>query len=90
MGVTAKPTVLVVEDDTAVRQPGNFELLLRYLRRNKGLTVGLVILLALVLFWWRRPPDDDPVARLRTLPREYICMFHAASLLINPDRRISI
>lgn len=36
--------------DTAVRQPGNFELLLRYLRRNKGLTIGLVILLALVLF----------------------------------------
>jgi peptide/nickel transport system permease protein len=36
--------------DTAVQQPGNLELLLRYLRRNKGLTIGLLILLGLVLF----------------------------------------
>jgi len=36
--------------DTAVRQPSKIELLLRYLRRNKGLTIGLIILLGLVLF----------------------------------------
>ena len=33
-----------------VRQPGNLTLFLRYLRRNKGLTIGLVILVALILF----------------------------------------
>jgi peptide/nickel transport system permease protein len=33
-----------------VRQPGRLTLLLRYLRRNKGLSVGLVILLLLVAF----------------------------------------
>lgn len=38
-----------VEQDT-VRQPGNFTLLLRYLNRNRGLAVGLIILLGLVLF----------------------------------------
>ena len=37
-----------VED--TVRQPGNFTLLLRYLNRNRGLAVGLFILLGLVLF----------------------------------------
>ena len=36
--------------DVEVRQPGNFVLFLRYLRRNKGLAVGLLILLGLVLF----------------------------------------
>jgi len=38
-----------VEQDT-VRQPGNLTLLLRYLNRNRGLAVGLIILLGLVLF----------------------------------------
>ena len=38
-----------VEQNT-VRQPGNFTLLLRYLNRNRGLAIGLFILLALVLF----------------------------------------
>jgi peptide/nickel transport system permease protein len=33
-----------------VRQPGNFVLLLRYLRRNWSLSIGLAILLFLVLF----------------------------------------
>lgn len=33
-----------------VRQPSSLVLLLRYLRRNKGLAIGLIILLALVLF----------------------------------------
>lgn len=33
-----------------VRQPSSFVLLLRYLRRNKGLAVGLLILLALIVF----------------------------------------
>ena len=33
-----------------VRQPSNLQLLLRYLNRNKGLAIGLAILLALVLF----------------------------------------
>jgi peptide/nickel transport system permease protein len=36
--------------DVEVRQPGNLVLFLRYLRRNKGLAVGLLILLGLVLF----------------------------------------
>lgn len=46
MTTIAVPTV----QDTAVRQPGNLVLLLRYLRRNKGLAIGLLILLGLVLF----------------------------------------
>lgn len=36
--------------DVEIRQPGNLVLFLRYLRRNKGLAVGLLILLGLVLF----------------------------------------
>jgi peptide/nickel transport system permease protein len=43
-------TIAVPTQDADVRQPGNLVLLLRYLRRNKGLAVGLLILLALVLF----------------------------------------
>src|SRR5262245_39450694 len=35
---------------TEVRQPGRLTLLLRYLRRNKSLTIGLVIILLLVAF----------------------------------------
>lgn len=46
MTTLAVPSV----QDTAVRQPSKIELLLRYLRRNKGLTIGLIILLGLVLF----------------------------------------
>jgi peptide/nickel transport system permease protein len=42
----AVPTV----QDTAVQQPSGLVLVLRYLRRNKGLTIGLIILLGLVLF----------------------------------------
>src|SRR6185312_1521976 len=37
-------------DDEKVRQPGQVVLLLRYLRRNKSLAIGLGILLILVLF----------------------------------------
>ncbi len=36
--------------DVEIRQPGSLTLFLRYLRRNKGLAVGLLILLGLVLF----------------------------------------
>jgi peptide/nickel transport system permease protein len=43
-------TIAVPSAQNDVRQPGNLELLLRYLRRNKGLTIGLLILIALVLF----------------------------------------
>ena len=37
-------------EQPSVTQPGNFTLLLRYLNRNRGLAVGLLILLGLVLF----------------------------------------
>jgi peptide/nickel transport system permease protein len=43
-------TIAVPSAQNDVRQPGNLELFLRYLRRNKGLTIGLLILIALVLF----------------------------------------
>lgn len=36
--------------ETSMEQPGGFTLFLRYLRRNKGLAVGLLILLGLILF----------------------------------------
>lgn len=36
--------------EASMEQPSNFTLLLRYLRRNKGLTIGLLILLGLILF----------------------------------------
>ncbi len=36
--------------EAAVQQPGKLTLLLRYFNRNRGLAVGLVILIALVLF----------------------------------------
>ena len=48
MVATVLPTAQIV--DTEVRQPGQLVLLLRYLRRNKTLAVGLVILIALVAF----------------------------------------
>lgn len=36
--------------EASMEQPSSFTLLLRYLRRNKGLTIGLLILLGLILF----------------------------------------
>jgi peptide/nickel transport system permease protein len=41
-------TIAIPQSD--VRQPGRLTLLLRYLRRNKSLSVGLVILLLLIAF----------------------------------------
>lgn len=43
-------TTIVATSQNDVRQPGSLELLLRYLRRNKGLAIGLLILLGLILF----------------------------------------
>lgn len=37
-------------EQPAAQQPGNLTLLLRYLKRNKGLALGVIILIALVLF----------------------------------------
>ncbi len=37
-------------EQPSARQPGNLTLFLRYLNRNKGLAVGIIILLGLVLF----------------------------------------
>lgn len=47
MATIAIPTTAAEE---RVRQPGQLVLLLRYLRRNKSLAIGLAVLLALVLF----------------------------------------
>ncbi len=46
MTTLAVPTT----QDAEVRQPGGIELFFRYMRRNKGLAIGLLILLGLVLF----------------------------------------
>jgi peptide/nickel transport system permease protein len=43
-------TTVAMSPQQAIEQPSGLVLLLRYLRRNKGLTVGLAIFLALVLF----------------------------------------
>jgi len=43
-------TVSAAAPDDMVRQPSNVVLFFRYLRRNKGLAVGALILLALTLF----------------------------------------
>src|SRR6516165_4222752 len=43
-------TALLPTTDDAVRQPSNAVLALRYLRRNKGLAIGVVVLLFLVGF----------------------------------------
>ena len=43
-------TVSAAAPDDMVRQPSNAVLFFRYLRRNKGLAVGALILLALTLF----------------------------------------
>jgi peptide/nickel transport system permease protein len=40
----------VAADTTEVRQPSSLHLFLRYLRRNKGLALGVIILVALTLF----------------------------------------
>lgn len=40
----------VAADTTEVRQPSSLQLFLRYLRRNKGLALGVIILVALTLF----------------------------------------
>jgi peptide/nickel transport system permease protein len=42
--------VLTANENEEVRQPGQLTLLLRYLRRNKMLAFGLLVLLGLVLF----------------------------------------
>jgi peptide/nickel transport system permease protein len=42
--------IAVAQDNSAVTQPSSLRLFLRYLRRNKGLAVGVLILLALTLF----------------------------------------
>jgi peptide/nickel transport system permease protein len=41
---------MAAAEPEAIRQPSNFVLFLRYLRRNKGLAIGVLILIALTLF----------------------------------------
>jgi peptide/nickel transport system permease protein len=41
---------IALPQSEAVRQPGRVVLLMRYLRRNKGLAIGLAIMLVLVVF----------------------------------------
>ena len=43
-------TLAIPTQQEDVRQPGSAELFFRYLRRNKGLAIGLLILLGLILF----------------------------------------
>ncbi len=43
-------TTIMAEDSQAVRQPSSVQLFFRYLRRNKGLAIGALILLGLTLF----------------------------------------
>lgn len=43
-------TMTLDAEPQVIRQPGNIELLFRYLRRNKGLALGVLILVALTLF----------------------------------------
>lgn len=43
-------TIAATSTDTSVQQPGRLTLLLRYFNRNRGLAIGLLILLGLVLF----------------------------------------
>lgn len=40
----------VAQNSSEVRQPSSLQLFLRYLRRNKGLAIGVLILVALTLF----------------------------------------
>jgi peptide/nickel transport system permease protein len=43
-------TITIASEPQAVRQPGKIELFFRYLRRNKGLALGVLILVVLTLF----------------------------------------
>lgn len=43
-------TIAATSTDASVQQPGRLTLLLRYFNRNRGLAIGLLILLGLVLF----------------------------------------
>lgn len=43
-------TVSMASEPQAIRQPSTIELFFRYLRRNKGLALGVLILVALTLF----------------------------------------
>ncbi|RYE60136.1 MAG: ABC transporter permease [Hyphomicrobiales bacterium] len=43
-------TITLPSEREAVRQPNNLTLLLRYLNRNRGLALGVIILLLLVIF----------------------------------------
>lgn len=43
-------TSMAAPEPEAIRQPSNLVLFLRYLRRNKGLAIGVLILIALTLF----------------------------------------
>jgi peptide/nickel transport system permease protein len=43
-------TITMGAEPQALRQPGKIELFFRYLRRNKGLALGVLILVALTLF----------------------------------------
>ena len=43
-------TSMAAAEPEAIRQPSNLVLFLRYLRRNKGLAIGVLILVALTLF----------------------------------------
>lgn len=47
---TVSPKTLTIHPVPGVKQPGTGTLILRYLRRNKSLLIGLIILLGLVLF----------------------------------------
>lgn len=43
-------TTIAIPQQTALRQPGRLSMTLRYLRRNKSLLIGLIILFALIAF----------------------------------------
>src|SRR5687768_1697632 len=43
-------TTIAIPQQTALRQPSRLSMTLRYLRRNKSLLIGLIILFALIAF----------------------------------------
>ncbi len=43
-------TTIAIPQQGVIRQPGRLSLAFRYLRRNKSLLIGLIILLALITF----------------------------------------
>ncbi len=43
-------TITMAAEPQSIRQPGKIELFFRYLRRNQGLALGVLILVALILF----------------------------------------